>query len=193
MRFPTDVRSPFRCVRGLRAVQGRRPRRWLPRRGAWVTIGWGCKFLTLWYCPGRGYIPQDLVVVAPSGVAQVLRWPPLETNVKKIKVGATGSSGAARHLAPVETNILDKLPNLVAHCCVTKYEDGDPRKPGWLTLKTMGAAWVVEAKDPDACARLTATADTLDNALVLVDMLLGAEEAPWENDPWLKRQGGKSK
>lgn len=113
--------------------------------------------------------------------------------MKKIKVGANGSGSSHNHLAPVESDLLAKLPNLVAHCCLTKYEDGDPRKPGWFTVKTLGAAWIVECKDPDACARLTATADTLDNALVLADMLLGAEEAPWENDPFLKRMGAKSK
>lgn len=193
MRFPLDPRSPMRFSRGNRAVQGRRPRRWAPQVPSYHSIGWPGKVLNLWYCPGRGFRPVDLFDVTDGRVTGVHYWPALEVEMKKIKVGATGSSGAARHLAPVETDILCRLANLVAHCCVTKYEDGDPRKPGWVTIKTMGAAWVVEAKDPDACARLTATADTLDNALVLVDMLLGAEEAPWENDPWLKRQGGKTK
>lgn len=193
MRFPVDGRIWMHFKRGFRAVNGRRPCRWLKRKGAYYAIGWPGKVLNLWYSPRHGYRPIDLFSVTDGRVTGVEYWPALETNVKKIKVGASGGSSMARHLAPVESNILDKLPNLIAHCAVTKYEDGDPRKPGWVTVKTMGAAWVVEAKDPDACARLTATADTLDNALVLVDMLLGAEEAPWENDPWLKRQGGKTK
>lgn len=193
MRFPLDPRSPMRFVRGDRAQRGRRPKRWAPQVPSFHSIGWAGRVLNLWYCPARGFRPVDLFEVTDGRITGVHYWPALEAEMKKIKVGATTAGGTARHLAPVESDILSKLPNVVAHCCVTRYEDNDPRRPGWITIKTMGAAWVVQCKDPDACASLTATADTLDNALVLADLLLGAEEAPWENDPFLKRQDGRKK
>lgn len=183
----------MRFTRGNRAALGRRPRRWAPQVPSYHSIGWDGKVLNLWYSPRAGFRPVDLFTVQDGRVVDVAYFPQLETTVKRIKVGQSSSGGAHMHLAPVESEILGKLPNLVAHCCLTKYEDGEARKPGWFTVKTLGAAWIVECKDPDACARLTATADTLDNALVLADMLLGAEEAPWENDPFLKRLGGQKK
>lgn len=90
------------------------------------------------------------------------------------------------HLAAVESNTFTKMANLIQHCCVTRYDDGDPRKPGWFTVKTMGSAWVVQVKDPDAGLQLSATAQFLDDALCLADLLLGSEEAPWEPDPFLR-------
>jgi hypothetical protein len=193
MMWPIDPRSPMRFIRGRRAQLGRRPRRWAPQVPSYHSVGWPGRVLNLWYDPTRGFKPVDLFEVVQGRITQVHYFPRLEVEMKRVKIGATPSSGTAVHLAPVETEILGKLPNVVAHCCVTRYEDGEPRRPGWITVKTMGAAWVIQCKDPDSCASLTATADTLDNALSLADLLLGAEEAPWENDPFLKRLEGKKK
>lgn len=114
--------------------------------------------------------------------------------MKRIKVGELTVAGAASHLAPVESNILDKVPSLVSHCCVTRYEDGEPRQPGWFTVKTLGSSWAVQVKDPDACASLQAIGATLDDALILAEMLLSSESAPWEVDRFLVQQrAGKKK
>jgi hypothetical protein len=107
--------------------------------------------------------------------------------MKRVKVGEQGTEGGATHLAAVESNVFAKLGALVAHCSVVKYEDGQARRPGWFTVKTMGAAWCVQVKDPDACAQLQATAQSLDDALCLADLLLSSESAPWEPDAFLKR------
>ena len=112
---------------------------------------------------------------------------------KKTAPSANAGKDGPQHLAAVESNVFTKLMGLVTHCCVTKYEDGDPRKPGWFTIKTMGSAWVVQVKDPDACLSLSATGQTLDDALCLADLLLTSEEAPWEPDPFLKRNAGPVK
>lgn len=115
--------------------------------------------------------------------------------MKKKSVGAT-QAGSDRpcHLAAMESDILSKLPELVKHAAITKYDDGEPRKTGWWTVKTMGSAWVVQVKDPDSGASFTATSNTLDDALALADLLLSSEEAPWEPDPFLKRlESGKKK
>lgn len=98
------------------------------------------------------------------------------------------------HLAPVESNVLAKCMALVEHCAATKYDDGEPRQPGWFTIRTRGSAWEVEIKDPDTCSRLVVIQGTLDDALALATCLLDAEEAPWEPDQWLlkaKQQKGK--
>jgi hypothetical protein len=112
---------------------------------------------------------------------------------KKTSPSAGPSKDGPRHLAAIESNVFTKLMGLVAHCCVTKYDDGDPRKPGWFTVKTMGSAWVVQVKDPDSAMSLSATGQTLDDALALADLLLTAEEAPWEPDPFLKRAAAPAK
>lgn len=114
--------------------------------------------------------------------------------MKKKAVGSTtAASDGVKHLAAMETNVFSKLQGLVAHCAVTRYDDGDPRKPGWFTVKTMGSAWVIQVKDPDTCLQLSAVGQSLDDALALIDILLTSEEAPWEPDPFARSQQAKKK
>lgn len=108
--------------------------------------------------------------------------------MKRKKVSESKPEGGGPiHLAPVETTVWERFPALVAHCCVTRYEDGAARKPGWITIKTMGVTWVVTVKDPDGGVSLSATGQDLDDALVLADLLVGADDAPWEVDTFLQR------
>ena len=113
-----------------------------------------------------------------------------EIDMKK-RTGAAASASAGLHLAAVESNVFGRLHPIVAHCCHTQYDDGTQRKPGWVTVKTMGSAWVVEAKDPDTCSRLTVVQSSLDDALALLSVLLESEEAPWESDPWMKQSAAR--
>lgn len=101
---------------------------------------------------------------------------------KNVKAGAE----AGKHLAPMETNYLGALLPLVEHCALRQYEDGDPREPGYFTVRTSGSAWQIQVKDPDACVSFTTTADTLDKALETAVLLLSCDEAPWEHDRWLE-------
>lgn len=103
------------------------------------------------------------------------------------------AANLALHLAPLESNVFSAFHPLVAHCAVTQYDDGEPRRPGWITFKTMGSSWVLEAKDPDSCSRLVVVQTTLDDALALLSVLLESEEAPWEPDPWLMQQAAKER
>ena len=183
----------MRCKAGQRASRGLRPRHWVRRRGEWYSLVRGCKVLNLWYQPWRGFKVTDLITFRGSEVVNVVNFPRLEFSMKRRNVGKQGSSSGAPHLAPVESNIFTGHAQIVAHCAVTRYDDGEPRTPGWVTIKTLGSAWICEAKDPDACAKVTATGDSLDNALTLLDLLLGSEDAPWEPDPWLKRRGKPEK
>jgi len=112
----------------------------------------------------------------------------LRRSVVKRKRQGEAAAHNVKHLAALESNVLHKLLPIIEHCAVCQYEDGTPRKPGWVTIKTMGSSWVLEAKDPDSCSRLTVVQTTLDDALALLSVTLESEEAPWEPDPWLKKQ-----
>jgi len=105
------------------------------------------------------------------------------------KRGAKGAGdGDAKHLAAVESSRFADLMSLVEHCAIRRYDDGDAREPGWITLKTSGAAWVVQVKDPDGCVSFSAVGDTLDKALETAALLLACDDAPWEEDRYLKQQ-----
>jgi len=94
----------------------------------------------------------------------------------------------------METVTFGQLVPLVEHMAVTKYEDGDSREPGWITIKTHGKGWIVQVKDPDSGMSFQALGNTLDGALETANLLLGCDEAPWEPDAWLKkRKPGKGK
>src|SRR4029453_6761526 len=117
----------------------------------------------------------------------------LKRSLVKRKRQGDQSKAVVPHLAPLESNVFSKFHPIVAHCAVTQYEDNEPRKPGWITFKTMGSSWVIEAKDPDSCSRLVVVQTTLDDALALLSVLLESEEAPWEPDPWLAQQAAKAR
>lgn len=103
----------------------------------------------------------------------------------KKKAAVTTPKDGPEHLAAVESNVWGAFGPLIAHCAVTRYDDGDPRKPGWLTIKTQGSSWVVQVKDPDSASSFQAVAVSLDDALSLASVLLEADSTPWEHDPWL--------
>lgn len=107
--------------------------------------------------------------------------------MKKVNLLSTAGGSKAKHLAPVESNLFTAFPSLIAHLAVTRYDDGDPRQPGWVTMKTQGSIWQCVAKDPDGAASLLATGQTIDDAIALLELLLGAPDAPWEADRFLMK------
>lgn len=109
---------------------------------------------------------------------------------RNVKSGAEGG----RHLAALETTRWHDLMSLVEHCAIRQYDDGEQRETGWLTIKTQGAAWVVQVKDPDGCCSFASVAETLDKALETAALLLACDEAPWEPDRFLAAsKNGKKK
>lgn len=108
---------------------------------------------------------------------------------KKPTEGHTGPI----HSAAMESQLLDKLVALRAHCCVNRYDDGEPRRTGWVTIKTLGTSWVITLKEPDTALSLSVTGATLDDALVAADVLLQSTDAPWEPDVFLKSTQGSSR
>jgi hypothetical protein len=93
----------------------------------------------------------------------------------------------------MESNLLAAHMGIVGHCAVTRYDDGDPRKVGWIVIKTLGSAWQIEAKDPDTCCTLRVVQANLDDALGLINLMLESDEAPWEPDTWLQQAAAKGK
>lgn len=132
-----------------------------------------------------------------EGPHGVQTWEPLEFTywevIRMKKKTPPTNAGGQKHLAAVESNILAQCMALVKHCAIVQYDDGTPRKPGWVTIKTFGSAWQIEAKDPDSCLSLRVIENSLDEALQLLALLLESDEAPWEVDSWLQQQAMKLK
>lgn len=131
---------------------------------------------------------------SPRGYCEA--WPGIHSyeglsHVKKKKKPTEQT--VAKHLAALESNVFAKMHSLVAHCAITQYDDGDVRQPGWVTIKTFGSTWQVEAKDPDTCQFMRVVQPSLDDALVMLSMLLDQEDAPWEHDVWAAAQKAKKK
>lgn len=163
----------------------RRPGRWLPRRVAyyWVELR-NSRWLLLQWQPFIGIRPLALRVGPLLTLRPIVEFVWRKSDVKK-KAQVTAPKDGPEHLAAVETNVWSAFAPLVAHCAVTRYDDGDPRKPGWLTIKTQGSSWIVQVKDPDSASSFQAVAVSLDDALSLASVLLEADSTPWEHDPWL--------
>jgi len=180
-----------KVLTGQRRVRYTRPRRWVPKRKTWYELLTPRFALLVCYTPFRGYCLRTIRGVGASPLDTLHIWPWPEMSVKRVNASKQATQGSATHLAPIESNTFSKLTSLVAHCCVVKYDDGEPRRPGWFTIKTQGAAWTVQVKDPDSASQLQAVGQSLDDALCLADLLLSSEEAPWEPDPFLKRNQKK--
>jgi len=175
-------------IRGSRVrASWKRPRRWIGRKACEFGLIVLDKLFIIAYVPHRGLWPVAIRPRCSIAGPPLCSYPMPEYAVKKRSLHQVATAGAPQSLAALDSTVFGKLPNVVAHCSITRYDDGDPRRPGWFTVKTMGAAWVVQVKDPDAGASLSATASSLDDALALADLLLGSDDAPWEPDPFLKK------
>lgn len=167
----------------------RKPGRFAPRTGFKLRLLLVGRVIEFWYSLERGYVPCSIRRTATGQDSAVLLFFPVtESRLKKRTPQATNGTGP-KNLAAVETRVFGSLMNIVAHLADVRYDDGSPRTPGPVFIKTLGGAWLVTAKEPDAGCQLPVTANTLDDALAALDLLLGADDAPWEIDPWARRQG----
>jgi len=173
-------------------LHGVRPCRFLPRGVLSFYIARKTFVYTLTSKPFKGIC---LTAALRNGNASLPSEKPTWTwefpDMKKKSVASAESGG--RHLAALESNILAQLLPLVEHMGVTRYDDGDARLTGWVTIKTQGAAWVVQVKDPDSGNSFTVVDASLDKALETASLMLACDEAPWSPDPFLKAQGAKKK
>lgn len=181
----------FAFYRGHRWI-GRRPRRWAPKGGYYFYV------LTRDYRFGMAAKPfkgicrvscwtRSASAAGPAGTL-VRRWE--YPSMKRVK---RSDRAAVKHLVALETECFRDLMPLVEHCGLLQYEDGEPRQPGWFTVRAQGAAWQVVVKDPDSASSFSVVAKTLDEAFGTASLLLGCEEAPWEPDAYLAQQQARSK
>lgn len=89
---------------------------------------------------------------------------------------------------PSASTLWPKLPALREFLHATAYEDGSARQPGYVTFRNKVTTIEVTVYDPDSGTRLPCRGATLDQALSLLEQLLGVEEAPWEADKYLMEQ-----
>lgn len=169
-----------------------RPCRWMPRGRCRFRVLTRHRTCVMAFVPFKGICQvevwsRDTRPDAP--VPALLRKWEYPSMKKKVSKAAEG----VKHLAAMETTRFSDLMSLVEHCALRQYDDGDARDPGWLTIKTQGAAWCVQVKDPDAAVSFTAVADTLDKALETAALLLSCDEAPWEMDRFLAQAKGQKK
>jgi len=170
-----------------------RPRRWLPKGANTfyvVTDRWKFRLRSkpfVGMCVVDRWLVKVVDGLSPDGQRYTWEFPSVKKKMSK-------SAEGVKHLAAMETNLFTQLMPLVEHMALRQYDDGEAREPGWITLKTQGAAWCVQVKDPDAAVSFTAVADTLDKALETAALLLGCDDAPWEMDRFLAQQkAGKGK
>lgn len=149
-----------------------------------------------WSAGGPGRVGSWLAVrVGPYLLSPALLSLSEGADVKRRKVTPPQQGDRSPiHIAPIETRVFDSLPNLVEHLAVNRYEDGMPRRPGRLFLETMGVSWVVILKEPDESLEMRVVGATLDDALALAELLLGADDPPWMPDSWAQdRQKSRRK
>ena len=189
MAFRTKGLPAYESLPGAGRV---RLSRWLPRRPDKFVLRCGQWDYLLDWRPFHGL---QVTKVAPASAGEFNPeddWPREGAcPMRRLKVDdGLGTFPAA----VVHTKTLVKFPRLMEHCTSTKYDDdGAFRTPGYFWVKTQGSTWIVTLFDPDAGARLDCRAATVDDALALAETYLGAADAPWEVDAYLRERMAKKK
>lgn len=173
--------------RGNRWV-GKRAAKWLPMGSGMFEVLTGDRRFVMSFKPFRGVFAFEVYTKtwglgAPDGTLLEQRRRP---DVKKVTLAKRSS---VKHLAALESHFFRDLQPIVDHLGRLTYDDDSPRQPGYLGVWTQGSAWVARITDKDADATLTAEGRTLDEALGVLAMLLGADDAPWEPAARRKKKG----
>lgn len=139
---------------------------WLPREGWWLLSSGTA---------GAPYERPDYVAPRYQGEAMKRR-----TAAEPGQVVVPALPSTSVHLP--------KLPALREFLTATTYDDASPRTPGYFTIRNRVTTFEVTVYDPDSGSRLSCRGPKLDDALSLIEQLLGVAEAPWETDAWLTEQ-----
>lgn len=102
---------------------------------------------------------------------------------KRLVASSLDSAKGPVHSAALESKVFGAMLNILKHLAITRFDDGTPRIPGTIIWRPDGSSWKLIAKEPSSALQLTVSAPMVDDAFALLDILLGAEEAPWEHDP----------
>lgn len=94
---------------------------------------------------------------------------------------------------PSESKTLNKFPVLREWLTARSYDDGSVRTPGQFWWDATSSGFRVTLRDADAGMKLVVTAGTLDDVFAACELILGAQEAPWEPDEFLQRKLAEKK
>lgn len=95
---------------------------------------------------------------------------------------------------PSFTKTLAKFPTFVAFLTSRSYEDGGARLPGKFWFDCSSSGFALTLIDVDQALRLVVRAGTIDDTLAAAELVLGADNAPWEVDAFqAERQASKKK
>lgn len=92
-----------------------------------------------------------------------------------------------------ESKVLDKLPKIREFLSAVKYDDGSVRQPGYVTIRNRTWSYEITLYDPDAGLRVAVRAPTLDDVWAAAELILEADDAPWEIDQYLQSQLSRGK
>lgn len=154
-----------------------------PRHGKRLVLRCGSVDVVAEYHPRSGVVVLSTSTV--PGVVPVVEHQYPDVRMKAVKRKAVSGAANAPVVEPCrDTKVWAKLPRLVEHLVVRQYEDGTAREPGKVFIGCEGSAFTVTLKEPSSHGQVTFRAATLDDALVVADRWLGADDAPWELDQW---------
>lgn len=182
-----------RVVRPLNVWTRRRVCRWSPRRGErWLRLLLPRAWWLLQWLPREGWWITSAGEAGTPFDAPTYSSPRYQGDAMKRRQAAEPGKATVPPLPATSTH-WPKLPTIREFITATSYDDGSARQPGYLTVRNRTTTMEVTLYDPDSGSRLVCRGPSLDEALVLAEKLLGAEEAPWEVDNYLQQQLAKSK
>lgn len=155
----------------------------IARWGVWYTAHW---------LHGEGY---RITGWRPAGapVGQLTRAGEHPLKERRVKRRTPAEVGLPPIPLPSDSKLFHKLPLLREFLSATAYDDQSIRTPGYFTMRNRGGSYEVTVYDPDAGLRCAVRAATIDDAFAGVELLLGAENAPWEVDSYLSDQLAKKR
>lgn len=94
---------------------------------------------------------------------------------------------------PSVSKVLKGSPTLVAFLTARSYEGGGVRLPGKFWFEGGPSGFTMTLLDVDQALRCVVRAQTIDDAFAAAELLLGAENAPWEVDEFLAAKRAQKK
>jgi len=106
----------------------------------------------------------------------------------RVKRRAPASQAIPGPTLSCESKVLHNLPKIREFLSATAYDDGSVRQPGYMTIRNRTWSYEITLYDVDAGLRCPVRSPTLDDVLAAAELLLEAEDAPWEIDQYLQSQ-----
>lgn len=94
---------------------------------------------------------------------------------------------------PMESKVLHRFLALRQFLSARSYEGGGVRLPGKMWLDGGASGYSITLKDVDQALQITVRAGTLDDVFSAAELVLGAENAPWEVDQYQAERRAEKK